>query len=455
MPLARAPTLTRMTNAWLRWASALIPTLTSSLTTAYLLISSNWRQWGVAEMEPMARSATSFADLANITLTADCITQGLPVEGCDPYGRPFQPYVVLPARVLAWMGVGLDHTGILGTLLAMVTVALVIGLAFLIASRWQRRPAGLIAVQVALAACAISPGVILGMERGQIEQLSVALVTVALLSLTSNSTIKWLGVITSFLATAIKYLTVGMFLAFANKSALRQRPCAVITAIAASGLFLIASLPQIRQAAETSGSAIPQTTMSAFGLTTTIATPLSGSPLFYFPPPEVAESWPALRIVGLILFAVAVAISFVLLRTTTPPSLRSPAWSLTIGSAGVLLLPYLLGSSHDYRLIFLIPLVAGAALWLGEARNHNPIVPLFLVGAASLALLTSASMLPTPQEWRWPVWFVVIGDLGLFCVLALGAALSLKVLLLRHQDSGEDSRDSVRTPETVTGNDGH
>ena len=417
-------TLTRMTRAWLRWASALIPALASGLTTTYLLVSSNWRQWGVADMERLTPATTSFADLANITLTADCINQGLPLEGCDPYGRPFQPYVVLPARVLAWLGIGLDQTGIPGTLLALLTVVVVIGLALLIASKWQRGPVGLITVQVALAISAISPGVILGMERGQIEQLSLALVTGALLLLGSDKPIKWLGAIASFLATAIKYLTVGMFLAFANKDALRRRPWAVIAAAAASGLFLLASLPQIQLATETSGSAVPQTTMSAFGLTTTIATPFSGSPLFYFPPENISEMWPTLRIIGLIAFTTATGIAYLIARRLPLPETNSHAWVLTVGSGAVLLFPYLIGTSHDYRLVFLIPLLAGAALWWGSSPN-NPVLPVFLIIASTVALLTSASMVPTPQEWRWPTWFVIVGDIGLFFVLAFIAALAI------------------------------
>lgn len=419
-----------MTKAWIRWASALIPAITSSLITGYLLVSSNWRQWGVADMERMTPSTTSFADLANITLTADCINQGLPLEGCDPYGRPFQPYVVLPARVLAYLGIGLDQTGIPGTLLALTTVAVVTGLALLIAARWQRRPVGLIVVQIALALSAVSPGVILGMERGQIEQLTLALVTMALLVLGSNKPVKWLGALASVLATAIKYLTVGMFLAFANKDALQRRPWAVITAVAASALFLLLSFPQIMQAAETSGSATPQTTMSAFGLNATIATPFSGSPLFYFPPENIGAMWPTLRIIGFIAFAAATMVAYLIVRRTSLPDTSSYAWTLTVGSGGVLLLPYLIGSSHDYRLVFLIPFLAGAALWWG-ASPDRPVLPAFLVLASTLALVTSASMVPTPQEWRWPTWFVIVGDFGLFCLLAVTAALALAGLTQR------------------------
>lgn len=419
-----------MLKPWARWGSALIPTLVSGSVTSYLLSTSTWRQWGVEAMPPTTSSPTSFADLANITYTADCIAQGLPIEPCDPYGRSFQPYVVLPARVVAALGMGSESTGAIGAALGFVTVALVAGLAFLVASRWQRGAVPLLVTQIALTIGAISPGVILGIERGQIESLTAVLVVLSLIAFTSSTSIRWLGVPASLLATALKYLTVGMFLAFANWETIAKRKWAVVTGIVISGAFLLLSIPQLRQAAETSSSGVPQTTMSAFGLTNTVATPLSGPTLNYFPPPEIADAWATLGIIGFVLFAAAIAGFYFLLRRLELPSADSPAWVLTIGSGGVLLLPYLIGSSHDYRLIFLIPFIAGLGLWWGGTRNirANRLPPV-LIALATLSLVTSASMLPTPQGWRWPTWLVIAGDIGLFAILAATAALALSMAL--------------------------
>ena len=419
-----------MLKPWVRWGSALIPTLVSGSVTSYLLSTRNWRQWGVEAMPATTASPTSFADLANITFTADCIAQGLPIEPCDPYGRPFQPYVVLPARVLAALGLGTESTGTIGAVLGFVTVALVAGLAFLVASRWRRSAPSLLGTQIALALGAISPGVILGIERGQIESLTALLVVLSLIAFTSSTSVRWLGVPASLLSTALKYLTVGMFLAFANWDTVAKRKWSVITGVAVSAVFLLVSIPQLRQAAQTSDSDVPQTTMSAFGLTNTIASPLSGPTLSYLPPATVAEAWPTLRIIGFILFATAIAGSYLIVRRFGLPPANSLAWVLTIGSGGVLLLPYLIGSSHDYRLIFLIPFIAGLGLWWGgtdDARATR--LPPALITLATLALVTSASMLPTPQGWRWPTWLVIVGDVGLFAILAVTAALALSMAL--------------------------
>jgi len=188
-------------------------------------------------------------------------------------------------------------------------------------------------------------------------------------------------------------------------------------------------LPNMLQAAETSGSGNPQTSMSAFGLTATIATPLSGSPLYYGPPEHIAAIWPTLRLIGFAIFIVLVAAFFVIIRGAQLPATNSPAWTLTIGSGGVLLLPYLIGSSHDYRLIFLILLISGAGIWLGTSSDSRArTVSAFVVAASTLSVLTSASMLPTPQGWRWPAWIVIFGDLGLIMVLALVLVLAIQHL---------------------------
>lgn len=378
----------------------------------------------------MTSSSTSFADLANITFTADCLANGQPIEACDPYGRPFQPYVVLPARVLAALGLGTESTAAIGVLLGFITVALVAGLAFLVAAHWRSGAIALYGTQIALALGAISPGVILGIERGQIESLTAVFVVTSLVLFTKPTAIRWLGVPLSLAATALKYLTVGMFLAFANRAVLTRRNWAVLAGVIASGVFLNFSIPQLRQAAATSGSGTPQTTMSAFGLTNTIATPLSGPTLNYFPPAEIADAWPTLRIVGLILFAVVTAALYLLVRRIELPPTNSLAWVLIIGSGGVLLLPYLIGSSHDYRLVFLLPLIAGAGLWwTSSPTTKTGLLPPALVLAATLALVTSAAMLPTPQGWRWPTWLVVLGDIGLFGILAVVTSLALAAAL--------------------------
>ena len=96
-----------------------------AVVVAWFLSSGRWDLVGIWIVPSVIDWPTGFGDLANVTDTADCLRAGEPLEGCDPYGRPFQPYVVLPARVLAALGLGLAQTGILGV--ALFTVATVTG----------------------------------------------------------------------------------------------------------------------------------------------------------------------------------------------------------------------------------------------------------------------------------------------------------------------------------------
>lgn len=419
-----------MVSTGFRWCTALIPGLVSLLVTSYLLVSQDWRQWGIQAVMPTEPSLSSFADLANITFTADCVTASQPLETCDPFGRPFQPYVVLPAQMLSFLGIGSSFTNVLGALLAVATVGLVAGLAALVSARWQRERAGLVVVQVALTLASISPAVILGIERGQIEIIVTILTVLSLLLLVRDGTTRWWGVITSIASVMVKYVTLGMFLAFANRETWKRRNVAVAASVVASSAYLFLSFRDLQQATQASRSLVPQTTASAFGLTNTIATPLSGSELTWLPPDNVSDHWVALRLIGIILFVGVVGLLAFLLREMPLPRLTSISWTLTVGSGGVLLLPYLLGSSHDYRLIFLLPLIAGAGLWWGESSTSlSRYLSSSMVLFSTLALITSASMVPTPQGWRWPTLLIVVGDFGLFMILALIAALVLLAAL--------------------------
>lgn len=371
-------------------------------------------------------SLISFADLANITQVADCMAAGAPIVGCDPYGRAFQPYVVMPARALSFMGAGIQQTGILGTVLALITLSTVTLLSLLIAREWTRGLPGLVLTQVSLGVAAISPAVLLGVERGQIEQLVMALAVVALITLPRQSGASLIGLASSFIAIATKYLAVGLFLAFVDKSVLKRRHWVILTAATASLIFLLLNIPELRTAAEASRSGVPQTSVSAFGLTASIATTLSLHSLAESPPEGVAKQWAMLRIVGLAIFAVAVVASTYLLRAVTLPRPLTVSWTLTIGSGGVLLLPYVLGSSHDYRLIFLVPLIAGAGIWGGSsASGPRAHLPWLLIGLATAAAATSTSMVPTPQGWQWPPWSLVLGDICLFGLLTITLSLVL------------------------------
>lgn len=427
-----------------RLLSGLIAPLSFAAVSSTLLRSNNWSAWGVEALPATTPSAVSFGDLANITATADCLAANLPIQTCDPYGRPFQPYVELPAQMLNFFNLGINDTGSLGVALAVIFFLAIAITTISVAFAWTGKLISLFAAQALIALIAISPGSMLAVERGQIEQLTLALVVFALITLSGEiirraHLLPYLGSIASVVATATKYLSIGMFLPFIHRglfsrSKIRQH-LPILIGGALSALFVLISLPNVLQATETSGASNPQTTKSAFSVTTLLATAFSGENNSYFPTTEVVDNWSTLRLASYALFILITAIWILALRKQAGNrhnrSRTNLAWVLTLGSGGVLLFPYLLGNSHDYRLIFLIPLAAGAAL-LSQAR---PAVGTILAISAGLTATTSAAMVPLPNGFMWPTSILVLGDAAL--MLALSGIMALWVTTAFKRDPVE------------------
>jgi hypothetical protein len=100
--------------------------------------------------------------------------------------------------------------------------------------------------------------------------------------------------------------------------------------------------------------------------------------------------------------------------------------NLLLGGAGVIVVPYLLGSSHDYREMFLLPVVA-AGLVMVQQGPSRPVAITFLAGCFA-TLVTGSAMVPTDSGFLWPKAAMIIGDVGLLAVLTLATALWLNGL---------------------------
>jgi hypothetical protein len=420
------PDHARTTSPRLRALTALIPASLSAGVSGWLLATQSWSSIGVEAMQAKTPSGTSFADLANITLTAQCLTDGADYSVCDPYGRPFQPYVVLPARILSAFGLGPAHTGPLGIALAVIYVITIIGLGLWLARQWRGSDRWLIVAQCILGLGAISAPAMLAVERGQIELLTFALTVWALLSLQSpRLSMRISGAVASLAAVMSKFFAVGLFAPFVH----RGRPnLLAIAGLVASLFFLALSWSNIQQAGSAAGAQSPATSKSQFGSATLVATVLTNAPVGYIPSESVIDMWPTVRLLGWATTAIAV-----LVITAFIPGLQcraldaSPtANALLIGSTGILMLPYVLGVSHDYRQIFLLPMIAAALVWGTWVSGRARWLPFAVALAALVSLATGASMVPTPGGLIWPKSMLVVGDICLLFVLATGAGVWLR-----------------------------
>ncbi len=415
-----------------RVAVAVLPPLVTALCLGWLISTGAWSAWGIERMEPKAGGLTSFADLSNITATADCLRGGTDVTACDPYGRPFQPYVVAPARLLSRLGLGLGDTRALGVLLAALYVTAIALLAGVLVWRWAGGSTTLAAAALALSVAAVSPPAMLMVERGQVEAIGLLLTVIALLALSARSRL-WgaVGAIAAMLAVGTKYFPVGLFLPFLGSG--RRRPLAV-TAFVASTLWLLTSLPEVRQAMSASRSNEPVTTRSSFGSPVLLSTWFSSEPLPYRLDAPLLERWNVYRACGIGLLVLIAALS--VLPAARDPSIDSaPALgaNLVLGGSGVLLAPFLVGASHDYRLVFLLPVLVGALLWWGPYPGWRGFRPAVMAIAALLALVTGAPMMTTSWGFHWPKGVLLLGDMSITVVLGASLAAWIEACLWPHR----------------------
>lgn len=418
-------------RAW----TALLPLLIPGGIITWALAGNRWSSWGVEAMEAKTPSATSFADLSNITATADCLGAGSDYTICDPYGRAFQPYVVLPARLLHVLGLGSANTGMLGWLLALIFVLTIGFLGLVLARLWRGGLTGLLIAQLILGLAAVTPPVMLAIERGQIEILGFALAAVALVLLTARSGLpNAIGALLGAVAAWLKYFAIGLFAPFISRTSLTRRSGIwAMGGLALSIVLLALSWNDISQAASASRADLPATSKSQFGASALVATVLSDSPIGYAPSPSVADSWGSVRIAGLIATALAVLIALALTRRPVSALAAAPETIAVflLGSAGVLALPYVLGSSHDYRLIFMLMALTAALAWVSHSRGAVRRLTVLIVIAIVIVMMTGASMVPTPNGFIWSKWMLVLGDICLLFVLATAAALWIRRLVTR------------------------
>lgn len=371
--------------------------------------------------------ATSFADLANVTATSDCLINGTPVEPCDPYGRPFQPYVVLPARALAFLGLGLTETGYLGLSLAAMWTALIGALGVWLTVRWTRGSGELALALLALTVAAVAPPSLLAIERGTLDIVVVTLAAIGLLVIAASPRSlvgQLVGSISLSLAVVLKYFAIGVFAAFLAPRRWRTLP------LIAAGLcvaFLMINTNDLLLARETANADKPSTTRILFSSTTGLVTLLTEDPAALFPAEGQQIDMVTLRIVGALIVAVWVVLFLLLLRHTQQPPYAS--WLLITGGGFLLLLPYFLGDSNDYRLIALVLPLAGLLRWrgIGPRRLWIPIVLILLALAMGSAMVTNeyGFLMPKPA--------IILGDMALAGALAFSVAVWLRGWIVRRE----------------------
>jgi hypothetical protein len=414
-----------------RWAVSLLPPAITSIIVWWLITSGDWKIFGISTESSVFGWTTGFADLAYITATADCMANGTDIITCDPYGRPFTPYTIIPSSVLEVLGLGLQSTGPLGVALAVIWVSLVGAMSVLVATKWQRGNLGLAVALAAITLLAISPPVLLGVERGTVDILIAALATAGLLVFArptstqgaasksaTTTAAQVLAAAALFIASILKYFAVGVFAVF---FAPKRWSWIGAAAAAATVVFLIWNFDDLLQAQGTARSNILSTTRIMFSSTTGIVTALVEDPLAFNPPEGQTLNATALKIIGALILILLIAIFAIAMSQLNIAAPTGSPWYLIVGGTFILVIPYVLGESNDYRLLFLLLPLAGLLIWIGQGGPGKILWPITI--ALVFACLTGASMITNDSGFIIPKFALIIGDLALAITLSFGVAV--------------------------------
>jgi len=413
---------------------AAIPASITSVFLAWLISSGKWDVFGIWKLDSVIGWQTGFGDLAFITASADCFATGtVDLNSCDPYGRPYSPYGLIPGTLLSWFTLGLEHTGVLGTALAGIWVITVFGLVYRISRTWTLSQGELFGVVTMVSLFAISPTVLLAVERGSLDILVTSLTLLGLLGFTRNERlIQILSAASLFLAVALKYFAVGVFAPF---FAPRKWSLVGLLGATATALFMALNWSNLQQASEIAGTGGLSTSRLSYSNTTGLVTILVEDPLAYQAPDDSSLSGFTLRIISFLLLCLIVLGFWLLLRgsfTSFESSAPQASWLLIVGGTFALLIPYLIGSSYDYRLVLLIVPLAGFAQWLTNTENRPLRITLWLmITLTVIVALTGASMQPNEFGFILPKALIIFGDAALATVLAFGVALFLHAWIPR------------------------
>jgi uncharacterized membrane protein YccC len=116
-------------------------------------------------------------------------------------------------------------------------------------------------------------------------------------------------------------------------------------------------------------------------------------------------------------------------RTRFTRSIPQSSWPLIAGGGFILVVPYFLGDSNDYRLIGLVLPLAGILIWLATSLGSKFLwLPVVLI---VVTMLTGSSMIANEYGFIIPKNILIIGDGALAGVIGFIIAIWISAWLPR------------------------
>lgn len=341
-----------------------IPSLTYTCVMIFLHYSQSWRILNVPAMD------LTFADLRQITSTAECAREifgwSLVDTHCDPYSRPYN-YPSLWAQIFKVFGVSESDTNHVGLALICSTGVVIWMISFL--ALHQKA----VLTQIALITIVvISPPFLLASERGNSDLIVFCGVGVGLILLTSKS--KWIGAsILGFFAALKIYPITSYAMLQVSKTKAVEKIAFVLVFIAT----FVSTVPELESIykgtafnTETSygvriipflalGRSVPIDSLLVFVLGILFFALLT---IFFIAQEQKSNNWLSAKKIAHELMNSSIANQ-----------------SLVLTGIGILLFSYLIGTSWDYRLIFVFFIIVGFTSLIAVQRIKYSLVSATLI----------------------------------------------------------------------------
>ena len=333
-----------------RLLASAVPGLATLLLGLWAHITGLWSTLGV----PVPSGGPHFGDLRIVMIASQCAAAdpawNLETPPCDP-GMAIYNYPSIWAKALGAFGADGGWTTNVAVVLVVVFALSLSTLTFL-----ALRHGSQTMTVTAMTMAGLLPPVLLGYERGNIDLAVFGVLTVSIALYVwgaARSSAVALGI-----ATALKLFPLGGAAMLMMRGPRRTSTLVVFAVTASLGLaFVVRDLIPI--AART-----PQIDGASFGAG---LLPILASTRLHWPP-TVGTA----KMLGLILLAVSILVIAIAARAARgtramaacaamAAELRADRTSsaLVLAGGGTFVMAYIVGPSYDYRLIFLIPAIAG------------------------------------------------------------------------------------------------
>jgi len=334
-----------------------------------------------------------FADALNVTSAWECTRQGFDVQQdnpCDPWGRPMNyPSIWLFPALL---GLGVAATPALGGL----GVCLWLGAS--VALSWRMGRLG----GVALLAAAVSPPVLLAVERGNSDLVILGLLVVSGALAGRPGALGTAGLLVTLLATLAKLFPVFALVASLRRPALMRT---LVLSLLVLGVYALTSWEEL----EVIFAVVPRRVDMSYGAVVSVG--------------ALARvlGWQGVPVLGAHL-AVVLGGSLLALPLSTrlgPESIRPGHAGWWILALAVYAGTFALGGNWDYRLVFLLLAIPGLRD-LAEGGQR-------LAAGTTLALILGLLWTSGSRPWD----FILIDDLFATALFVVALAWVLAGLRLR------------------------